>query len=394
MIQVLFSIGNRGQKFTYGYFIVSGKIHYHENGSIIPLPARLCYECGRSCRKAPLIACDYCPLYFHQDCLDPPLTAFPSGRWMCPNHSNHFIDHNLLTSCAATERIKLWDQFANQKIDQHAVKLQFLRKAHAINPPFRIKVTHNQKSRVKVPPTVKFHYANPAELELCNQYGSSNFINPTTRSSSCTDSSKDECEKVLMENGESMKPELKEFKTKDNGILSDKEDENEKMDFEGEKEKKESAEETDKRETIVQNDRRIIELSDDSKCESDREFEDNVFVKSGLGVNLKEGISLLERPVLEALAQQRLEQILNPEDESYQTVNGTGKAKALLFPLGKTPGPPVFITTKTLNIGTGGDSDMILTRYGSCSFLSTKHAVIFFDGVNIFVNYFKYLFSA
>lgn len=23
------------------------------------------------------------------DCLDPPLTAMPTGRWMCPNHIEH-----------------------------------------------------------------------------------------------------------------------------------------------------------------------------------------------------------------------------------------------------------------------------------------------------------------
>lgn len=126
-----------------------GKSHCLDNNLMVPLPARLCFECGRSCRKAPLIACDYCPLYFHQDCLDPPLTAFPIGRWMCPNHPNHFIDQNLLTSCRVTERIKLWDKYANQRIDQHAVKLDFLRKARATNPLFRTKIKLEGRTRVK-----------------------------------------------------------------------------------------------------------------------------------------------------------------------------------------------------------------------------------------------------
>lgn len=47
--------------------------------------------CCRSCRLAPLIQCDYCPLLFHMDCLDPPLTAMPTGRWMCPNHIEHLV---------------------------------------------------------------------------------------------------------------------------------------------------------------------------------------------------------------------------------------------------------------------------------------------------------------
>jgi hypothetical protein len=57
----------------------------------VPLPAKLCFTCSKSCKRAPLISCDYCSLYFHQDCLDPPMTALPAGRWMCPNHPQHFI---------------------------------------------------------------------------------------------------------------------------------------------------------------------------------------------------------------------------------------------------------------------------------------------------------------
>lgn len=57
----------------------------------VPLPAKLCFSCKKSCKRAPLISCDYCTLFFHQDCLDPPMTALPAGRWMCPNHPQHFI---------------------------------------------------------------------------------------------------------------------------------------------------------------------------------------------------------------------------------------------------------------------------------------------------------------
>lgn len=47
--------------------------------------------CSRSCRVGPMLACDYCPLLFHLDCLDPPLTTAPTHRWMCPNHPEHFL---------------------------------------------------------------------------------------------------------------------------------------------------------------------------------------------------------------------------------------------------------------------------------------------------------------
>lgn len=52
---------------------------------------KVCLSLCRSCRVAPLIQCDYCPLLFHMDCLEPPLTAMPLGRWMCPNHIEHVV---------------------------------------------------------------------------------------------------------------------------------------------------------------------------------------------------------------------------------------------------------------------------------------------------------------
>lgn len=67
------------------------KPHELDSQGLVPLPAKTCFYCRRSCKKAPLVACDYCPSYFHQDCLDPPLTALPTGLWMCPNHPEQFI---------------------------------------------------------------------------------------------------------------------------------------------------------------------------------------------------------------------------------------------------------------------------------------------------------------
>lgn len=60
------------------------------NPSAAPLPAKTCFSCRKSCKKAPLINCDFCPLYFHQDCLDPPMTALPTTIWMCPVHPHKF----------------------------------------------------------------------------------------------------------------------------------------------------------------------------------------------------------------------------------------------------------------------------------------------------------------
>ncbi|KAI8070708.1 hypothetical protein BC940DRAFT_295371 [Gongronella butleri] len=38
-----------------------------------------------------MIACDFCPLHWHLDCLDPATTTAPtsSKKWMCPCHKQH-----------------------------------------------------------------------------------------------------------------------------------------------------------------------------------------------------------------------------------------------------------------------------------------------------------------
>ncbi|KAL2720914.1 PHD finger protein 12 isoform X1 [Vespula squamosa] len=341
-----------------------GKSHCLDNNLMVPLPARLCFECGRSCRKAPLIACDYCPLYFHQDCLDPPLTAFPIGRWMCPNHPNHFIDQNLLTSCRVTERIKLWDKYANQRIDQHAVKLDFLRKASTANPLFRTKVRLEGRMRVKVPPSIKYHYENPSHLDL------SHFNQETTLRSTITmENEHQEIEKEITTINNTDTSEKSNY-TDDKELDTQMEIDNLpcKNNVTEEKcSKKESDEEKciSKTELVEQNDT--------------YEKQNNITHTDQFTYNVKEGVQLLERPVLEALARQRLEQILNPEGENYNAINCQVKARAALFSLSEKPKPPIFMTHKTMIIGNGPNCDLVLSSYGNCSFISSKHAVIFFD---------------
>jgi hypothetical protein len=71
---------------------------------------------------APLLQCDYCPLLFHLDCLDPPLASMPPAhqRWMCPNH----VEHTLVTffwQCLAfvlkNPLISLHDSHLNESND-------------------------------------------------------------------------------------------------------------------------------------------------------------------------------------------------------------------------------------------------------------------------------------
>ena len=47
------------------------------------------FRTSRNSLHGDLIECDFCPLSFHTNCLQPPLTNKPLGMWMCPNHAEH-----------------------------------------------------------------------------------------------------------------------------------------------------------------------------------------------------------------------------------------------------------------------------------------------------------------
>uniref|UniRef100_A0A182SX22 PHD finger protein 12 n=1 Tax=Anopheles maculatus TaxID=74869 RepID=A0A182SX22_9DIPT len=155
------------------------KMHELDGQGLVPLPARTCHNCGQSCRKAPLVACDYCELVFHQDCLDPPLTAMPTTMWMCPNHVEQFVDSKMVGSVSATERIRLWNQY-NNDIDHETVKTEFLRKVHRKNPPFRLKQKIRPRTKIMVPPSIAYHYQHrPPKLPSLSTFLRSRQVNPS-----------------------------------------------------------------------------------------------------------------------------------------------------------------------------------------------------------------------
>uniref|UniRef100_A0A8C1N8R9 PHD finger protein 12 n=1 Tax=Cyprinus carpio TaxID=7962 RepID=A0A8C1N8R9_CYPCA len=135
--------------------------HELDPSGLVPLPVKVCFSCGKSCRVAPLIQCDYCALLFHMDCLDPPLTAMPTGRWMCPNHAEHIVLNQ--NNVPLSTRFQLFDQFQD-RLSQHAVKVDFLRWVHRQHHPNRRGVRHIKKKTLKVPNAIKNHYHNPPLL--------------------------------------------------------------------------------------------------------------------------------------------------------------------------------------------------------------------------------------
>uniref|UniRef100_A0A6G1SAU6 PHD finger protein 12 n=1 Tax=Aceria tosichella TaxID=561515 RepID=A0A6G1SAU6_9ACAR len=123
----------------------------------LPLILRTCYVCRKGCRKAPLINCDYCPLVYHFDCVDPPLTILPNTRWMCPNHVEPIAEEKLLTSSSYCERVKLWNHFA-KPIDHERIKISFLDRVHNSPKPGIEELGKIAKLGCRVPKVVKEEY--------------------------------------------------------------------------------------------------------------------------------------------------------------------------------------------------------------------------------------------
>ena len=126
----------------------------------------MCYVCCRTARAGPMVTCDFCPLSFHLDCLDPPMSEIPRDVWMCPNHVESFLDTRLTTT-SVTERVNLWEKFARQPIDTNAVKLQFMKRCQREKRDdkfTRKKVPVSQRKKVAVPGYVKSYYRHPPSL--------------------------------------------------------------------------------------------------------------------------------------------------------------------------------------------------------------------------------------
>lgn len=135
--------------------------HELDHNGLVPLPVKVCFICSRSCRVAPLVQCDYCPLLFHMDCLDPPLTAMPTGRWMCPNHIEHVVLNQ--KNMTLSNRCQVFDRFQDT-ISQHVVKVDFLNRIHKKYPPNRRLLQSVKKKTLKVPEAIKSQYRSPAQL--------------------------------------------------------------------------------------------------------------------------------------------------------------------------------------------------------------------------------------
>ena len=402
-----------------------------DNNFQASFPIQLCFQCSKSCRKAPLIQCDYCPLLFHPDCLDPPLTALPTGRWMCPNHSQHVVEQKLLDSESLSERIKLWNHF-NGPISQDTVKMNFLKKIHRTNPPYRTKLVMPQSPKVIVPQAIKDMYKTRPPLlpTLYDPISLNKYYSNQTENQFSYEKPTPEQEREWLEAMtafqlsaaqylNSMKSD--ETKTKKEADTSDKEIES-KVNISAK-----FNSQTMNGPTDIHSEDSSHEKSKNSgpKTEAklfngDKEVspvisERKISIKNNASINTVEDLTKhFDETTIKLLALQRLQQINNKHNDNinspsvthpvqnisttpptpYQTsIRRIGlhdvRARAVLCPIVHVKGTNTSITEyslmsyRTLTIGTSSENDVVLGDYGHCNFVSTKHACIFYDEVFI-----------
>lgn len=168
---------------------------------LVPLPLKTCFFCHESCRRQPLMGCDFCPSFFHLDCLDPPLTTMPSPavKWMCPLHVERVIEEKLLPGePLLSQRLKLHSELSEKRIDHMAVQVDFLAKVKSsctesddeetaeeaakwrtkkLNVPKAIKDLYRKENRSSlVPPLEHLIYAAAFSNGIPSLIGNSNTV--------------------------------------------------------------------------------------------------------------------------------------------------------------------------------------------------------------------------
>jgi len=386
-----------------------------ENGHI------MCYVCVKTSRVGPLVTCDYCPLSFHLDCLDPPMSEIPRDVWMCPNHVESYLD-TCLSTTRVTERVQLWDRFARRPInDSAAVKLEFMKRCQREKRNDKIcrrKVPVNQRTKVSVPGYVQSYYQSPASLLPADDQ---RWHRPVTRRQ---DRSEEEMEWVsgLV----SLQTDLLKTVTRDklNNDHSDVTRDNPKNDATKDLQNNDHDNVSMDQQNNDHGDHDIVkdevkdELSDDLKCnesldaKSEDEEEKAVVspastlstcslsprhrhqltsvVTSGVSGAGDQGlVSMLSEylaqhstsvadmdpVVVQYLATRQLQSLLGhtaPPDQSRV------QARAVLTPLHSRK-TPVHMRYRSLSIGRGAGAELDLNEFGQCNMISVKHASIFYD---------------
>jgi len=345
----------------------------------------MCYICGKTNRVGPLVTCDYCPLSFHLDCLDPPMSEIPRDVWMCPNHVETFLDTRLETT-RVTERVKLWDKFARQPLDTNAVKLQFMKRCQREkrNDKFtKRKTPIDAKNKIAVPNYVKSYYRNPPSL--LPGTGHERWLKPETRPGGDTEemewvsglvSLQTDLLKNIVNNKDKNDKISKEDEVEEEAIKEEKDDDtdlkcNESLE---EDDMSQSVSPSSTLSTCSLSPRHRHQLLSSSNTSTSSLV---TMLSEYLAQHSHHDITSLDPVVVQYLAHRQLQTLMS-HDRPGADPSSVVQARASLTPLHSRKSP-VLMKYRTLNIGAGAGSGLDLSQYGHCNYLSNKHATIFYD---------------
>ena len=102
-----------------------------------PSPSAVVQRMWRS-----IVSCDHCPLHWHLDCLDPPLSNMPSfgKKWMCPNHADQLLVRG---SSIIDSNLTLDEQHPKRRIPKYNATPVVITKSKQFNNG-NIEITHAQ----------------------------------------------------------------------------------------------------------------------------------------------------------------------------------------------------------------------------------------------------------
>lgn len=389
-----------------------------------------------------------------------------------------------MSSNSATERMKIWDQYGTEPIDHEVIKLQFFRKVHNKNPPFRTKLKPKPRDEVEIPEIIRYHYENPPSMlpSLRDVLRIDNLRKRGTVHVDGTNSGIEQADQDL----EAMNTARKRLKS----LFSDQEDvhglmlepeavqeEEEKLNkYKDSPRKSKRGKDSDvsmeeikvevcEEETLKEDDKADNKQADEPiEAKVKQELDDNesqsTLLKPSEVQAINEQLVNLDEDTIKLLAFQRLQQIVNEnpnlvqklqdkssasqttaeiakwdihrfpipvpndgkdeiaanrvvrmQDQPFHVKNDAEKAHSVAlslersikrskirsravmtfandylsgriwFSIAPSLNLSVQMRYRSLAIGYGAENDLDLSRFGSCAFVSPKHAVIFYDDV-------------
>jgi len=315
-----------------------------------------CAVCGKTSRGVPSVSCDFCPLVYHLDCLDPPLCEIPTDRWMCPNHVEQFIDSKLVKSTRLSERMDLWKKYARNPINVETVRLEFFRKVRSgklFQKSRTLKAQRPENYRMKVPQFIK------------NSYKKRNLTGFPVEHSEILLKKRRISGRNLEEDEEEW---IKGLVALQSSLAEDK-----MVNMTAIKSKK-----------LIRKPMKMVadhDDSTDSECELDYDITDEISVEAQEQIakylTEKHGqqITNLKPKIRDFLAAKKLNDIFNKDPAKDLNV----RARAVLIPLDMKKRTSCPLTFRTFKVGQGCSVDLDLASYGYCQYVSQFHASIFFD---------------